>query len=1243
MTFFRLHLFLLFSFYCSFGKDATIAFVLAEREYDTLKTVPAFYESELKPLGFRATYIIAPEDGDGRNDLKGMERALDAADLLFVSVRRRAPKISQMNSIRAWVKAGNPVVAIRTASHAFHFRGKDPPSGHALWEGWDAEVLGGNYSNHHGSNKKTWFRIEPTAKGHPILDGLQSATEVTSGGSLYKVSPLAATTQVLASGRAEGIDATEPVAWTNKPVWGNRVFNTSLGHPDDFEAPPFCRLLINAIHWSLNLKLPEKFSKPASVKEARLPELITPDDLEIELVLREPDVANPLYVNFDERGRMWVVEYRQYPWPAGLRMVSHDKVYRNVYDPPYPPPPPHASNSPFRGKDRISIHEDTDGDGTFDSHKVFLDGLNLVTAALKGRDGVFVLNPPYLLFYADKNEDDRPDSPTPRILLSGFGLEDSHSIANNLRWGPDGWIYATHGSTVSANIVLHGLNNKPIPGFKPIHRMGQFAWRYQPETHRFEVFAEGGGNAFGIEIDSKGRVYSGHNGGDTRGFHYVQGGYYSKTFGKHGNLSNPYAFGHFPSMTHPKVKRFTHTFEIYEGTTLPKRYHGKLFGVAPILRYVVASDLRSHGSTFRTEDMDKPITIGEDPDDRWFSPVEIQTGPDGNLYVADFHARQVAHYIAYSKGLTDAGLGRIYRLKTKGAKHVRLGDPFSPANLLQTALRHQNRWHRETALRILGDHPDSAHVPKLRSILQEEFGQPALQALWALNLCGGFGKEVALETLGHKNPHVRRWTVRLLADQREVSSEVSIRLAEMASHESDVEVRSQLASSARRLPAQDGLPILARLARLKEDDEDPHLPLLVWWGFETHASEIDSILTHFKDPANWNSHLRADGAFPQQNLMRRWALSGGQTELEACAHLLALAPDAAHTTLLLEGFENAFEGRTLPPLPERLSRALSKALGQENLSFVLRRGDKEATIKAIGRLKDSKAPISQRIQLARILGDVKEVRAVPVLLSLVSAGKKMSLRHEALLSLQKFNLPEIGKTITFAFPNLPEELHTGAIHLLASRAGWALELVEACVSENISPEILNREILAKLRLHDLPQLQKLLTAQFSSIKLQTEIELDRKMARYRFLASSGGGNPKIGESLFFGQAGCAACHVLFGKGGSIGPDLTPYDRSDLNAMLLAIVRPSSEVREGYEHNILSTKDGRILSGFKVEENPKVLILRGLDGQDHVVPRDQITSLTPAGRSLMPSGLLDSLTDEDFRDFFAYLCSTTPPK
>ena len=286
--------------------------------------------------------------------------------------------------------------------------------------------------------------------------------------------------------------------------------------------------------------------------------------MEIDQVLAEPLVRQPVFLNFDERGRMWVVEYLQYPFPAGLKMLSHDSFWRAVYD-KVPPPPPHQ----FVGADKIAIYEDPDGSGRFTKHKYFLEGLNIVTAAVKGRGGVWVLNPPYLLFYPDKNNDDIPDG-DPEVVLSGFGLEDTHSVVNSLRWGPDGWLYGCQGSTVTAKVMRPGLDKEPIA-----YTMGQQIWRYQPETRRFEVFAEGGGNAFGCEIDAKGRIFSGHNGGDTRGFHYMQGAYLQKGFDKHGPLSNPYAFGYFPPMSHPPVERFTHNFIIYDGGALPAQYQWK--------------------------------------------------------------------------------------------------------------------------------------------------------------------------------------------------------------------------------------------------------------------------------------------------------------------------------------------------------------------------------------------------------------------------------------------------------------------------------------------------------------------------------------------------------------------------------------------------------------------------------------------------------------------------------------------
>src|SRR6185369_16740114 len=194
----------------------------------------------------------------------------------------------------------------------------------------------------------------------------------------------------------------------------------------------------------------------------------------------------------------WVVNYLQYPNPAGLTMISQDKFLRSVYDQVPPAPPNH-----FRGADKITIHEDTDGDGKYDKHSTFLEGLSLMTSFEFGKGGVWVLQPPYLLFYPDANRDDVPDG-DPVVHLEGFGLEDSHSVTGNIK----------------------------RPGDKTsIHSEGQLVWRYHPELKKYEIFAEGGGNAFGLEIDAKGRIYSGHNGGNTRGFHYVQGGYFQKSFG----------------------------------------------------------------------------------------------------------------------------------------------------------------------------------------------------------------------------------------------------------------------------------------------------------------------------------------------------------------------------------------------------------------------------------------------------------------------------------------------------------------------------------------------------------------------------------------------------------------------------------------------------------------------------------------------------------------------------------------
>jgi len=219
-----------------------------------------------------------------------------------------------------------------------------------------------------------------------------------------------------------------------------------------------------------------------------------------------------------------------------------------------------------------------------------------------------VLNPPYLLFYPVKEGEDVP-SGDPVVHLEGFGIEDSHSIASNLRWGPDGWLYASQGSTVTGDIKRPGHDKVPV------HSLGQLIWRYHPEKKIYEIFAEGGATLSASKSIPKAASTPATTAANTRGFHYVQGGYYQKGFGKHGALSNPYTFGYFEAMGHHNVQRFTHCFVIYDGGSLPEKYNGKLFGVVPLLSHVVMSDFMPDRSSFKTKD----IGYALESKDPWFA------------------------------------------------------------------------------------------------------------------------------------------------------------------------------------------------------------------------------------------------------------------------------------------------------------------------------------------------------------------------------------------------------------------------------------------------------------------------------------------------------------------------------------------------------------------------------------------------------------------------------------------------
>jgi type 1 glutamine amidotransferase len=229
-----------------------VVFLIGEREYKTQETLPKFARDELiGKLKFRCTFVHASEQ-DG-NLFPGIS-AIDSADLVVLSVRRRSLPVADLARVRKYLAAGRPLVGIRTASHAFHTKGKHP-EGHAEWQEFDPEVLGGHYVGHHGNKLVTNVGRLPAAKQHPILEGVTEQS-FDVGGSLYRVNPLKKGCVPLMIGRVKGAPA-EPVAWTHA-YRGGRIFYTSLGHPKDFQLPAFRRLLRNGILWSLKRETRKK-------------------------------------------------------------------------------------------------------------------------------------------------------------------------------------------------------------------------------------------------------------------------------------------------------------------------------------------------------------------------------------------------------------------------------------------------------------------------------------------------------------------------------------------------------------------------------------------------------------------------------------------------------------------------------------------------------------------------------------------------------------------------------------------------------------------------------------------------------------------------------------------------------------------------------------------------------------------------------------------------------------------------
>jgi putative membrane-bound dehydrogenase-like protein len=953
--------------------------------------------------------------------------------------------------------------------------------------------------------------------------------------------------------------------------------------------------------------------------------MTVPDDLQLQLVAAEPMVRQPVCIEVDDRGRLWTIQYIQYPNPAGLKRAKVDRFSRTIYD-RVPEPPPFGP----RGEDRITILEDHDGDGTADSSHDFVDGLNLATGLAFGYGGVFVMQVPYLLFYPDRNHDDVPDR-APEVLVTGFGMDDAHSVANSLTWGPDGWLYGCQGSTVTARI--NGIEFQ------------QGIWRYHPLQRKFELFCEGGGNSWGLDFDRDGRLLYGTNHGGFRLLHAVPGGYYWKSFGKHGPLHNPFAYGYFDHAPHSDFKggHVTVGGIVYQGDGLPEKYRNKYLFADTLGHQLFWDRIEPRGSTVKTA-YGGELVIGNDT---WFAPCDVTTGPDGAVYFCDWHDARTAHPDPDAEW--DRRNGRVYRLTAKNHRRVAPPD-FDQLTTPQLIDLHKdsNNWIVRRARRILIERRDPEAILPLQTIAETSPNdQLALECFWTFASCGGLTEKTAPAFLSHRDPRLRRWAVQFLGDEPRLSRSIHAQLVQMASEEPDVSVRTLLACTARRLPADQALPILRRLLLRDEDAADPYQPLLLWWGIEQHCLKTRvELVTWLCSSDVHNSQLVRDIIAPR--LIRRYAAEGTELGLQSAGELAFFLHRHAEPRKLFDGLEFGLNEAATPidlaweKLPARLQFAFETVWTKDTTdSTLLRLGLRFRFPAAEQRVREliaaRSAPADVRQQAMRSLAELsKEAAIEPLLAVLQDRGEADAVRSAAIDGLQRFRDDRIRNACLELYGSADQPLQNRLAHALLSRPEWAVAFLHEFLAGRFPVKNLKAEDWQTI-IVDLDETSReLIVKTWGSVAPPTPEERLAEVRRLNNDLRTGSGDVANGKRLF-GQH-CAICHKLHGDGYSVGPDLTHANRKDRDYLLLQLVDPSAIIRKEYLAYTVSTVDGRVLTGLLVNQNAAELTLMAAKEEKTTVPLADVDELKESSTSLMPENVLKQLRPQELRDLFSYLQS-----
>jgi putative membrane-bound dehydrogenase-like protein len=976
-----------------------------------------------------------------------------------------------------------------------------------------------------------------------------------------------------------------------------------------------------------SLALAQSLTPEEAVKRMKLP-----DGFSVRCVAHEPMIRQPVSISFDTRGRMWVLQYLQYPNYEGLKPVKQDQYLRTIWD-KIPEPPPKGP----KGLDRITILSDPDEHGVFRKSKDFVTGLNIASGFCTGHGGVYVAQPPYLLYYPDKNEDDVPDG-DPEVLLTGFGMDDTHSLANSLQWGPDGWLYGAAGSTSNCAIKNPNHPKDPVVEFQ------QGIWRFHPKTKKFELFSEGGGNTYGLDFDRNGQVIAGTNWGGFAMLHQMQGAYYIKGFAKHGPLHNPHTYGYFDHVPYTGFKggHVTCGGIVYQADVYPEQYRNQYIAANLLSNDIYWHKMEVVKSSFKAS-FGGTVLEGNDP---WFRPIDCLQGPDGCVYVVDFYDRRAAHLDPVDNW--DKTNGRIYRIEYQGGPRYPAFDlrKKTTPELLEL-LKHPNVWYRREARQLLAERRDESAYETLRKWVKEEKGQLALEALWALYVSGGWDRDLSDALLKHSDEYVRAWAFRFLGEGSTSwrrSPKEDLGLARFVLGEQSPVVLAQIACTAKRFASVESSLLAAFLLANPVSETDPQLPLLIWWALESTFGEkrADGV-TVALHPKQMTPLLKLTVERIARRLMAEDMTSGPEV-------LAVLLDEWAKTdpTPLLRGILQALQSHSVQEVPKPLREPLAKLRKSRSadstvIEILARMHDPAALEIARQRATKADMPDAQRILAIDLLRQIRDPEVKEPFLTRLSEKRSDAVKVALLAALEGYDDAKIGETVLAAYSGYSPAVKKRALQLLLARPTWGLQLFKALDAGKFpKADVSVDQARTAVGLGD-KNLTAIVEKHFGKLAPATAGE---KQARISWLnvqiPREKNADAARGKELFTKH--CAACHTLHGEGGKAGPDLTTADRKNRGYLIAQIVDPSGYIRPEFVVQNILTTDERKLLGIAKEMGESIELTNYVDNKvvTTTVAKKDIADIRPSAVSLMPEKLLDTLSDPQIADLFAYLMSDPKP-